>query len=115
MRECLLMRGDREPCLFINSYHPLVRTPDGREAAVNLGIPPFVDGSIRREPDLQHPFPSISCICRGGNFAPRLRPGDPVVYLTVTAKYGDPHRQPPLTVLPRVTESSPTHASAAVW
>lgn len=42
-----------------------------------------MDGSCRREPDLEHPFPSISAVCRGALFAPRLHPGDRVVYVTV--------------------------------
>ena len=68
--------------LYINTYQPLACNAAGRAASEKFGIPPFVDGSIRGEPDLEHQFPSITCLCRGRNFAPRLREGDRVVYLT---------------------------------
>ena len=42
---------------FLVTYAPLVATAAGRTASENRGIAPFVDGSIRREPDLEQPFP----------------------------------------------------------
>ena len=49
---------------FLNSYHPLCETEQGRMVVAQYRIPPFVDYSIRREPDLQNPFPSITGLCR---------------------------------------------------
>jgi hypothetical protein len=74
---------------FVVTYGPLCATPFGREAIARFGFPPFIDGSIRREPDLQHPVPSISCLCRAGKFAPRLSVGDHVLYLTQKGQYGE--------------------------
>jgi hypothetical protein len=94
----------------------LVGSRAGRAASDEHSIPPFVDGSRRREPDLEHAFPSISCLCRAGKFAPRLEVGDVVVYLTRKARYGDlpvPHRR--LTAVLRVFTVLPTHAAAAEW
>lgn len=73
--------------LFFVTYRPLGCSPDGRDASERFSIPPLVDGSIRREPDLQHERPGISCLCRGKMFAPRLLVGDHVVYVTAKGGY----------------------------
>lgn len=101
---------------FLNSYGPLVATPFGRAAALKHDLLPFIDGSIRREPDLEHEFPSISCLCRAGKFAPRLRLGDVVAYMTVKRRYGNAeHRHRRLTAVLRVKHVLPSHAEAAEW
>lgn len=101
---------------FLNTYRPLVATKHGRAASAELGIPPFVDGSIRREPDLEHCHPSISCLCRADKFAPRLAPGDVVGYMTVKGRYGDGyiahHR---LTAVLRVVAVLLSHEEGAKW
>lgn len=85
----LAMRAaQQEPRLYLTTYHPLVVTAAGRRASDKHNLPPFVDGAIRREPDLEHEWPSITCLCRGEQFAPRLRVGDHVVYMTVKRRYG---------------------------
>ena len=68
---------------FLATFRPLIHSPGGRDAARRYGLPPFIDGSCRREPDLESPFPSITATCRAGKFAPRLVVGDRVAYLTV--------------------------------
>ncbi len=100
---------------YLNTFAPLVINPAGREAHEKYGIPPFVDGSIRREPDLEQPHPSISCLCRAGKFAPRLRIGDVVAYLTKPRKYqsGVPHRRLPAVL--QVVHIEPSHEAAAAW
>lgn len=101
---------------LLNSYTPLVASAFGRAASRERGICPFVDGSIRREPDLEHEFPSISCTCRKGKFAPRLQVGDTVGYMTVKRRYchGEkPHRR--LTAVLHVIERCESHAEAAEW
>jgi hypothetical protein len=45
---------------FYNSFRPLLNTREGRAAIERFGLPPFIDGSCRREPDFQSEFPSIS-------------------------------------------------------
>lgn len=74
---------------FLATFHPLIQTAAGRAAVQRYCLPPFIDGSCRREPDFESPFPSISALCRGGNFAPRLQMGDRVAYLTVKGRYAE--------------------------
>lgn len=74
---------------FLVTYRPLVKNRAGRQAIREHALLPFVDGSCRREPDFEARFPSITATCRGGLFAPRLRAGDRVAYLTVKGKYFD--------------------------
>ncbi len=71
------------PC----SFTPLCSTPEGIHASIVHSIPPYVDGSCRREPDFEHHFPCITGLCRPdangpGSFAGRLQVGDRVVYWT---------------------------------
>lgn len=101
--------------LLINTYAPLAATRSGREASECYRIPPFVDGSIRREPDLEHEYPAITCLCRADKFAPRLRVDDRVVYMTRKGRYtlSAPHWR--LTAILRVARLLDTHAEAAAW
>jgi hypothetical protein len=110
----------RSACLFLNTYTPLVRSEAGRQASKQCKLPPFIDGSIRREPDLQHKWPAITCLCRADKFAPRLVVGDHVVYMTCTGnwhKLGEPkpprHRR--LTAVLRVDAPCESHEEAAKW
>jgi hypothetical protein len=104
------------PSFYLNSYAPLIASAAGRAAVEKHRLPPFVDGSIRREPDLEHEFPAISCLCRADKFAPRLRAGDVVAYLTRKLKYfraqQSHHR---LTAVLQVREIQPSHDAAADW
>ncbi|WP_129344480.1 hypothetical protein [Sorangium cellulosum] len=68
---------------YLASYRPLIATGAGRVAWKKYGLLPFIDGSCRREPDFESDFPSISAICRKGKFAPKLFPGDRVIYITI--------------------------------
>lgn len=93
-----------------NSFHPLVFTRAGCEAAERHGLPRFIDGSCRREPDLESAFPSITALCRGGNFAPRLRVGDTVIYVTVVGWW-----KRRLVAVLRIRERFDSHEEAAAW
>lgn len=73
--------------VFLNTYRPLVHNAHGRQAVEVFGLPPFIDASCRREPDLESDYPSITALCRGGNFAPRLREGDVIAYMTKKIAY----------------------------
>jgi len=106
------MRGQR----FVATFHPLIRTRAGRDASSALKIPPFVDGSCRREPDFESAFPAITALCRGGNFAPRLRPGDAIAYLTVRGRYlNDATAGWRIVSVLRVIERFESHLAAAKW
>jgi hypothetical protein len=100
---------------YVNTYGPLVASKAGREACAAHGLPPFVDGSIRREPDLEHEFPSISCLCRAGNFAPRLRVGDVVAYMTKKARYRSRTSHWRLTAVLEVRAVLASHLAGAQW
>jgi len=67
---------------YLNQFRPLAQTPNGRAAIDKHHLSPFIDASCRREPDLESEFPSISALCRAGHFAPRLKKGDIVAYIT---------------------------------
>lgn len=101
--------------LYFCTYAPLAQSKAGRIAAATFGLPPFIDGSIRREPDLQHDYPSISCLCRTDRFAPRLRVEDRVVYLTKKSRRNrrEPHWR--MTAILEVFCTLKSHADAASW
>ena len=71
---------------FLNSFYPLCYTKKGLEA-VNRGLPPFVDGSIRREPDFENEYPAITGLCRTNKLIPRLCKRDNVIYITNKGTY----------------------------
>jgi hypothetical protein len=101
---------------FLATYRPLVKSPSGRQAVRQHALRPFIDGSCRREPDFESRFPSITATCRGRNFAPRLRVGDRIAYLTVKGKYlGDPESGWRLVAVLRVIQRFPSHDEGALW
>lgn len=104
------------PRNFLVSFHPLCETEHGREALKrHKDLVPFSDGSCRREPDLQAKNPSITALCRGGNFAPKLKVGDRVFYMTVKGRYlGRPHGWGLVAAL-EVIHVCDTHEAAAEW
>ena len=57
---------------WINKYHPLAESEGGIRAAKRTEEPLFVDASHRREPYLSPELATISSICRGMQFAPRV-------------------------------------------
>ncbi len=102
--------------IYLNSFRPLCKTEIGRQAIIKYNHHPFIDASCRREPDLENTFPSISSICRQGNFAPRLRENDIVVYLSVKRKYyDDKEDNNKLIAILQVDKVFDTHQSAFEW
>lgn len=95
---------------FYNSFRPLLNTSAGRSAVHRFGLPPFIDGSCRREPDFELALPSISGLCRKDKFAPRLHVGDTAIYVTTKGSWG---RR--LVAVLRVRERFETHDEAARW
>ena len=101
---------------YLHSYRPLVMNRRGKSAIYRFGFPPFVDYSCRREPDFESEFLSITALCRGPRFAPRLNESDLVVYITVKRKYPGyclPHRR--VTAILRVTKRFESLQEAADW
>jgi hypothetical protein len=99
--------------IYLVTYNPLCSNLKGRKAALKYDLPPFIDGSTRREPDLELKFPSISSLCRGRNFAPRLNEGDSVIYITRKGNYGSKHYK--LTTILEVIKEFENHEKAASW
>ena len=80
------------------------------------GIPPYVDDSCRREPDFESEYPSITALCRAGNFAPRLNELDVIVYITTKGKYpGYPGGHWRLTAILEVVRRFESHRAASEW
>jgi hypothetical protein len=104
-----------EPGFFLVGYDPLVSSAAGRQASNNHRLPPFIDGSIRREPDLEHKYPSISCLCRADKVAPRLQLNDVVAYMTNKGSFGQGKNRWRLTAVLRVHKIFDSHPAAARW
>ncbi len=98
--------------IYLVTYRPLNINQPGRKAVRKHNLPPYIDGGCRREPDLQSAFPSISAVCRAGKFAPRLKVGDTVVYITVLDGATDTWR---MTAILEVCERFESHKDAAEW
>lgn len=104
------------PRMFLTTYRPLCRTRQGREAVERFGLKPFIDGSCRREPDFEAQFPTITALCRGRMFAPRLVVGDRIAYVTKKGRYEvdhAPHWR--LVALLQVLHRFESHEAAATW
>ena len=102
--------------IFLNSYNPLIKNKRGRSVVEKHGIPPYVDDSCRREPDFESEYPSITALCRAGNFAPHRNEFDVIVYITTKGKYpGYPGRHWRLTAILEVIRRFETHREASKW
>lgn len=106
-------RANGNAKFFLASYRPLVHNRVGRDAVQKYGHPPFIDGSCRREPDLESRSPSITAICRCGMFAPRLRVGDRVIYMT--RKHASERGVRQVVAALEVVHRFDTHQQAASW
>ncbi len=108
--------GPRAPRRYLCSYWPLAKTAGGRRAALKFGLPPFVNGMSRREPDFESRYPAITASSRGANFAPRLLPGDTVVYTTTKGLWGELRQKHwRIAAVLEVGWRFETHAAAAAW
>ena len=100
----------------LNSYRPLCINEYGRNAIMRYDLPPFIDSSCRRDPDLVIEYPSMTSFCRGANFDPTLSVGDIVVYMTRTGDYGAfSSGNRVLTAILEVVEIYDNHFDAAQW
>lgn len=101
---------------YINEFRPLAQTPAGRAAIEQHKLPPFIDASCRREPDLESAFPSITALCREEHFSPRLQVGDMVAYMTKNFVYPPKAaRTRRLVAVLRVKCCWDAHDAAAEW
>jgi len=100
---------------FLATYRPICRTAHGRSAVREFGIHPYVDGSCRREPDFESEYPTITALCRAGGFAPRLRPGHRIAFMTKKGVYGPGESHWRITSLLLVKRRFESHADAATW
>lgn len=99
---------------YLNSFKPLYYYKQGREAVKKFDLPPFIDASCRREPDFENPMPSISALCRGAGFAPRLQEGDKFIYMTVKSNYlSEKQRHWRLVAILEVMKRFESHREAA--
>lgn len=101
---------------YLCSYRPLVNTSQGRTAVERFSLPPFVEGSCRREPDFEAEFPTISALSRFKTSASQLQVGDIVIYLTSKAKYGSytfSHWR--LVAILKITKRFESHRDVAAW
>ena len=102
--------------IYLNSFRPLCSTPSGRAAITEYGLPPFIDGSIRRDPDFELEFTSVTALCRKGKFAPKLCVGDRIVYLTCKGMYvGPAERHRRLVSVLQVCHKLDSHVAAQEW
>jgi hypothetical protein len=72
---------------YLSEFRPLAQTSVGQAVIEQHNLPPFIDASCRREPDLESPFPSITALCREGRLASILKEGDVVAYMTKDFAY----------------------------
>lgn len=100
----------KEPREYLNSFYPLCCNSKGKKASKNFGLPKYIDGSCRREPDFENPFPCISALCRP-KFAQKLDIGDTIVY--VTNKKGVGSRK--IIAVLEVIEIFKNHEDTADW
>ncbi len=100
---------------LFNTYRPLAYTALGRKRAVEYELPPFIDGSCRREPDFQMSSPAISALCRSWAFAPKLDVGHHIVYCAKKAAYKGKAAFWCLTALLKVEARFDDHWEAAAW
>lgn len=101
---------------YLNVYHPLITTAFGCKARSSKDLYPFVDGSIRREPDLEHCYPPITCLCRADKFAPRLEVMDIVAYMTIKGMYGNENvKHYRLTAVLQIIKKLNSHEEGAKW
>jgi hypothetical protein len=87
-------------------------TKSGLNAIEKYELAPFIDASCRREPDFENPSPSITALCRQGQFAPHLRVDDIVVYITVGDQFGPFKKGHHLVAILQVSEVYETHQIA---
>ncbi|WP_145414856.1 hypothetical protein [Paenibacillus xylanexedens] len=102
--------------IHLVTYYPMILKARGRKAIKKYQLKPYIDHSIRREPNFDHDYPGISALCRKSKLAPKLKIGDIVVYITVKGKHErDTERHHRLVAVLKVIEVCRDHETAAWW
>lgn len=97
--------------IYLSSFYPLCFNHKGKLAIItNSDLKPYIDGSCRREPDLENAFPCITGLCRPG-FSKKLAIDDIVIY--ITNKKGIGSRK--VVAILKVLNSFNNHTDAANW
>lgn len=99
--------------VYLNTFIPICFNGFGRNNAIAHGLPLFIDGSCRREPDFQNPFPAITQLCRPGKLVTRLSVGDLVIYLSKVGNYKNPPAHWNFIAILEVLSLQLNHSSAA--
>ncbi len=103
--------NNQEISVFFTSFYPLCCTSYGKGAIGSpYNLPPYIDGSCRREPDFENEFPAITGLCRPG-FVDRLDVDDLVIY-TTNKKFLGTKR---LVAILQVLEIKDDHIQASQW
>ena len=53
--------------IYLSSFYPLICTNKGRKAVEEFNLPPYIDGSCRREPDFENEYPVKENKCGNNN------------------------------------------------
>lgn len=101
--------------VYLNSFTPLCTTKKGRESSTLYKLPPFVDGSCRREPDFEKEKPPITGLCRPGKLIPRLKPKDLIIYITNKRRYYNNYGERLFVGILEVEKILPSHEAAMEW
>ena len=101
--------------ILLNSFHPICSTGTGRRAIKVHHLPPFIDGSIRREPSFESEYPGISSLCRKGKLVNRLAVDDIIIYITIKGNYGQSRKHWKLVSILKVNAVMEDHQTAADW
>jgi hypothetical protein len=96
--------------VYFSSFYPLCCTKIGKESVSQFHLPPFIDGSCRREPDFENKYPCITGLCRPG-FSKKLEEGDIIIYSTNKRGIGSKK----IVAILEVIFLRPDHRSAAIW
>ena len=103
------------PNIYLNSFQPLCLKKFGRYVVDINSLSAYIDGSCRREPDFQNPYPSTTSTYRAAGFAPRLYPQDVVVYMTTKGRFGRTYLHNRLVAILQVIDRKESHEEAASW
>ncbi len=95
---------------YLSSFYPICSTRAGKKAVAKYKLPPYIDGSCRREPDFENELPCITGLCRPG-FAEKLEVGNTIIYATNKKGVGSRKIIAELEVI-KIFEN---HAAAADW
>jgi hypothetical protein len=101
--------------IYLQAFRPLWQWKRKRANAERLGESPFVDASIRREPDFKHEMPGISSLCRDGLFSNYLKKEDKVIYITTALHDETLGKHWRIIAILQVIKECSNHNEAAKW